>query len=137
MDIDLIAIGIRIKERRKELHLTQNEIKQSVGISSGNLSDIENGNRAPAIGTLYKLSVILKCSIDWIVTGNDSEFPSIGISDQGEIELLNGFRLLSKDNQEELIDILHIKLQRSVHHPGDKNKLSNSANPNTADSNVS
>ena len=124
MDIDLIAIGSRIKKRRKELHLTQTEIKQAVGISSGNLSDIENGNRAPAIGTLYKLSVILQCSIDWIVTGENSKYSFVEISEEGELRLLDGYRLLSKDNQDELLDILQIKLQRTTNASGDKTKLS-------------
>ena len=124
MDINLLAIGSRIKKRRKDLHLTQSEIKQAVGISSGNLSDIENGNRAPAIGTLYKLSIILQCSIDWIVTGENTSHSLVGISDEGELELLDGFRQLSKDNQDELLAILKIKLQRTISVTEDKSKLS-------------
>lgn len=128
MDIDLIVIGTRIKKRRKELHLTQSEIKQAVGISSGNLSDIENGNRAPAIGTLYKLSTILQCSIDWIVTGKNVDYPIVEISEHGELTgeltLLDGFRQLSKNDQDELLDILQIKLQRTQNATGGKTKLS-------------
>ena len=33
-------IGQRIKERRKELNITQAQIKNSTGISTGNLSEI-------------------------------------------------------------------------------------------------
>lgn len=123
MNIDLITIGSRIKSRRKELHLTQSEIKQAVGISSGNLSDIENGNRAPAISTLYKLSTILQCSIDWIVTGENANNTLIKISAEGELILLDGFRQLSKDDQNELLAILQIKLQRA-NATEDKSKLS-------------
>lgn len=123
MNIDLITIGSRIKSRRKELHLTQSEIKQAVGISSGNLSDIENGNRAPAISTLYKLSTILQCSIDWIVTGENINNTLVEISAEGELILLDGFRQLSKDDQNELLAILQIKLQRA-NATEDKSKLS-------------
>ena len=42
MSLDMITIGKRIKERRKELHLTLADIKAKTGISTGNLSDIEN-----------------------------------------------------------------------------------------------
>ena len=45
MELDIQSIGTRIKERRKELKLTQLEIKERAGISSGNMSDIERGNR--------------------------------------------------------------------------------------------
>ena len=40
MEADTTAIGTRIKTRRKELGLTQLDIKAAAGISSGNLSDI-------------------------------------------------------------------------------------------------
>lgn len=52
MELDIQSIGKRIKKRRKELHLTQTEIKEKTGISSGNMSDIERGNRIPAATTL-------------------------------------------------------------------------------------
>ena len=69
MEADTTAIGTRIKTRRKELGLTQLDIKAAAGISSGNLSDIENGNRLPAATTLIQLSAVLSCSADWILTG--------------------------------------------------------------------
>lgn len=65
-----ISIGTRIKQRRKELGLTQLQIKQTTGISSGNLSDIENGNKLPSAPALLSLSTILECSIDWILKGD-------------------------------------------------------------------
>lgn len=37
------SIGTRIKQRRNELGLKQLQIKELTGISSGSLSDIENG----------------------------------------------------------------------------------------------
>ena len=50
MELDPLSIGIRIKDRRNELHLTQTDIKSKVGISSGNMSDIERGNRFGTLG---------------------------------------------------------------------------------------
>ena len=111
MDLDMNSIGERIKKRRKELHLTQVEIKQYVGISSGNLSDIENGNRAPALGTLYKLSQVLNCTIDWIVTGETPTSEKIALSDVGE-EFLCTYMALSEDDQEEIMDLMQIKIRK-------------------------
>ena len=51
------SIGTRIKQRRKELGLTQVQIKQETGISSGNMSEIENGNKLPSTPALI-LSLI-------------------------------------------------------------------------------
>lgn len=69
MNDSLTSVGQRIKQRRIELNLTQSYIQMKTGISSGNLSEIENGNRTPSMATLYRLSDILACSIDWIVKG--------------------------------------------------------------------
>lgn len=41
MDLNMQTIGERIKRRRLELNLTQTQIKDAVGTSSGNLSEIE------------------------------------------------------------------------------------------------
>ena len=56
MELDMTTVGNRIKKRRKALHLTQMEIKEKTGISSGNMSEIEQGNRLPAAATLVLLS---------------------------------------------------------------------------------
>lgn len=66
------TIGTRIKQRRKMFGLTQTQIKELTGISSGNISEIENGNKLPSAPALISLSNILKCSTDWILTGKDS-----------------------------------------------------------------
>ena len=45
-------VGKRIKARRIELNLKQLQIKDKTGISSGNLSDIENGKKEPSLRAL-------------------------------------------------------------------------------------
>lgn len=115
MELDIQSIGKRIKKRRKELHLTQTEIKEKTGISSGNMSDIERGNRLPAATTLAQLSEILDCSIDWILTGKSplSEnliFPDIGEKGQ---KLLSLFHEISEEDQEELLMIAQLKYNRT------------------------
>lgn len=114
MELNMITIGERIRSRRKELGLKQTDIKQSVGISSGNLSEIENGNRTPSMDTLYRLSQILKCSIDWIVTGNSSSEENTVFSLPEDIkELLNYWDAMSFDDKEELLALAQLKYIRA------------------------
>lgn len=40
MDIDMMSIGKRIKDRRKELKLTQTDIKRECGMSEGDQDEI-------------------------------------------------------------------------------------------------
>ena len=105
-------IGQRIKERRKELKITQTQIQQETSISSGNLSCIENGKYLPSAVALLELSKILDCSIDWMLTGKSSISENASILDNEEAELLNGFRELSEDDKEELLCLLHLKLRK-------------------------
>ena len=95
MELDIQSIGKRIKKRRKELHLTQTEIKEKT--------------------TLAQLSEILDCSIDWILTGKSpvSEnliSPDIGEKDQ---KLLSLFHEISEEDQEELLMIAQLKYNRT------------------------
>lgn len=107
------AIGARIKQRRKELGLTQLQIYSNVGISSGNLSDIENGNKLPSTPTLISLSIVLNCSIDWILKGETPNNENLILSDEITNRLLEGFMKLSEDDKEELIGIIELKLRKS------------------------
>lgn len=106
-------IGSRIKERRKALNITQTRIQKETSISSGNLSCIENGKYLPSAIALLELSKILECSIDWILTGKSSISEPNIILDNKENELLNKFRELSLDDQEEIMAIINIKFQRA------------------------
>lgn len=107
------SIGARIKQRRKELGLTQVQIKEATGISSGNMSEIENGSKLPSTPALIALSSTLDCSIDWILKGDTPNKHTLYIKDCRESLLLEYFRKLSEADQAELIEILQIKLRKT------------------------
>ena len=118
MQVEMKSIGERIRDRRKELRLTQNDIKSACGISSGALSEIENGNRTPSIIIFHSLSEVLNCSMDWLATGKnpDAKILSSSVSEDIETDmeckLLNGFRELPPDEKDELLEILELKLRK-------------------------
>ena len=106
-------IGQRIKDRRKELKITQQQIQAQTSISSGGLSCIENGKYLPSAPALIELSKILHCSVDWILTGKSSISENFEILDIKESELLNCFRQLDEDEQDEFLEFINIRLRRS------------------------
>lgn len=118
-----ISIGERIKNRRKELKITQIQIREATGISSGNMSGIESGKSLPSASALIELSKILNCSIDWMLTGNSPKSEGIILSNIEE-DLLNGFRELPDDDKDELIGILKMKLRKVQRTRGTNAKLS-------------
>lgn len=123
----ITGIGERIKKRRKELNLTHTQIKEETGISSGNMSSIESGKTLPSASALIKLSKTLNCSIDWMVTGESPISENFKISDIEE-RLLTGFRKLPEEDQNELIEILQIKLNKTNRSEKVDQRLSESTN---------
>lgn len=108
-------IGQRIKERRKELKITQTQIQEQTSVTSGNLSCIENGKYLPSSVALLELSRVLDCSIDWILTGKSSinkNTSYLDITDATDRKLLNFFHEMSTTDQEDLLLIAEMKANK-------------------------
>lgn len=121
--------GERIKKIRRLKGLTQTDIQKATGISSGNLSDIENGKVMPSSSTLISLSRELGVSIDWILTGEDwisigeskSFDPNESIPPEG-IELLSKFLQLTERERAKIEGMIELYL--SERKAGDSSKES-------------
>lgn len=120
-----ISIGTRIKQRRNELGLKQRQIQQATGISSGNLSDIENGNKLPSTPALLSLSSILDCSIDWMLKGDIPKGENAFLSNESDLRLLDGFHKLSQEDKEEILEYIDFKINRLSVKKGSIEKSSN------------
>lgn len=108
-------IGQRIKERRKELRITQMQIQEQTSVTSGNLSCIENGKYLPSAVALMELSRVLDCSIDWILTGKSKitkNDVSLDILDLRDKQLLNHFHNMSDTDQEDFMLIAEMKANK-------------------------
>lgn len=112
MDLEIISIGTRIKDRRIQLGLTQTEIFQHYGIDTGTLSKIENGTRTPSVLLFYKIAQALKCDMEWLVTGHSAN-PQISLLCEKEELLLNSFRKLPDDEKIDVQDYIDFKLHKS------------------------
>lgn len=127
------TIGQRIKDRRKELRITQAQIKDLTGISSGNLSEIENGKILPSSSALINLSRVLECSTDYILFGKSLNYENhvcSNIRDAKDEELLHYYHSISLDDQEELLMIARLKYNKIQNTNSITGKSSHSANDN-------
>lgn len=52
-------LGLRIKEIRKSLNMTQERLAELVGIGTPNISYIENGKFAQSVDTLEKMAKVM------------------------------------------------------------------------------
>ncbi len=112
MDINMVSVGDRIKNRRREMQLTQTDIFEMCGIRSGALSRIENGTSVPSVILFYRIAQVLECDMQWLLTGVSSNMKN-PIFSKNEEMLLAGFQKLSENDQEEIIAIINIKLQKT------------------------
>lgn len=131
MNLNMISIGERIKHRRKELNLSQIDIYEKCDITSGSLSKIENGKTIPSILAFFKLSQSLNCDINWLLTGYSSHMHNLGFCKKDE-EYLTVFHQLSDDDQDEIIEIINLKLNKNRHKSAaPRSELSSHPNDNS------
>lgn len=67
------TVGERVRRRRNELGLKQEDLAQKAGISKSFLSDLENGKRSIGAETLLDLGRAMGLSLDYLMTGNGSK----------------------------------------------------------------
>jgi len=68
----LMSLGKRIRERRQELRLTQEELARALGLTPQHISGIEQDKRSPSLSSLAKLAEELGITVDYLVTGKES-----------------------------------------------------------------
>lgn len=83
------TIGQRIKEKRKELHLTQADLAKKVqGVSHAAISQWESDITKPNAENLYDLLQIFKCDFGWLLHGEGRSIIPHEIEDTVKIPVL-------------------------------------------------
>jgi transcriptional regulator with XRE-family HTH domain len=68
MDVWDMNIGRNIRQLRKLHNMSQSEFSGRIGISQGNLSEIEQGNCNPSLVTLSAIKNAFNCSVDELIS---------------------------------------------------------------------
>ena len=84
----------RLKEHRKQAHLTQVELAKRLGIGQSSYADWERGKKNPTQENLIRLAQTLNVSVDYLVGNSEEKSDELD-----NIELL--FRMNSKDLTDE------------------------------------
>ncbi|MEI7028319.1 helix-turn-helix domain-containing protein [Paenibacillus sp. y28] len=87
------GIGYRIKCIRKENNLNQIQFAKIIGISQGNLSEIEMGNSNPSAETLISIRTQYNVNLNWLLTGVAAE-DGTTYEDEFEKRMIEVFRNL-------------------------------------------
>lgn len=67
-DLDFKAIGLKIKERRQAVGITQESIANKLDVNPSHISNIECGRANPSLTSLIKIANILHCSVDYFIS---------------------------------------------------------------------
>ena len=67
------GIGNRLLSRRKELHYTQEQMAELLGVSTGFYGMLERGEKAPSIERLVLIYEKLGTDITYLLTGHQKE----------------------------------------------------------------
>lgn len=67
----------RLKQLRKEKGMTQIELAQSLGVSSGTVAMWETGKRKPQFETLNKLCDLFDRNLSYLVGSSDTPTPEV------------------------------------------------------------
>ena len=127
MDSNFSHIGVRIISKLRQLGLKQADLCRETGISSNAISQYCTGKRVPDTASLYKISGVLKTSMEWILTGghpsNESTSTESMICDgvplsEAETDLVAMYRLLPEQHKEEVFELVHFKYKRIVEDKG-------------------
>lgn len=101
-----ITLGQRIRQRRKQIGLSQKGLSKSAGVSESSISLWESDNTAPRGANLHKLASALQCSPTWILFGDEDKTPEAprptdtsAKLKEDEQELLRLYRALPESEQ--------------------------------------
>lgn len=66
-----MTLGDRIRQRRQELNITQQELAQPLGVTPQHISGIEENKYSPSLTLLPKLAEELGVSADYLLSGKE------------------------------------------------------------------
>ena len=130
--LNLEAIGKKIMERRKMIHMTQNELADALYVTRQAVSKWEMGKSLPSVEVLIEMTEIFDVTIDYMLDNSDLEendyrtmfmqYPRESVifrfqnSDRKNQEIKDIFYLLSPKERKQMIDqVISGQLHLDIH----------------------
>jgi transcriptional regulator with XRE-family HTH domain len=111
----MTTIGDRIKARRLELNMSQDELARLVGYKSrSSINKIESDGRLLPQRKIMEIANALNTTPAYIMgweESNETEAPSLSLTQQEETHIKK-YRQLDADGKEEIDDIIDVKLAK-------------------------
>jgi len=104
-----VSIGSRIKERREEINITQEELARLLGVSKGAIGNYESGFSYPKIENMTKLFEVLKTDANYLFQDNinDMEEEKFTFNERQHIKKYRTLDEYGKEAVDNLLDVEH------------------------------
>lgn len=106
MSVDYRSIGGRIKQRRKVMGITQEQLAERLSVTVGYVSQLERGISKANLDMLTEICTLLNCDLAYLITG-----VSTGQQDYLAAELSDRYERLDQKHRRMLIDIIDLMLK--------------------------
>lgn len=108
IEINYKQLGKKIKERRKDLKMTQERLASDLNVNPSHISNIENARSYPSLTALFTISNSLKCGIDYLI-GDQYTFEAKNSPEQYiDKKLSKALQYCSQDKKEKILKIIEI-----------------------------
>lgn len=105
-DLDFKAIGIKIKERRQYLGITQEAIANYLDVNPSHISNIERGRANPSLTILVKIANYLQCSVDCFI--NEEYTYLCNQSETIDDKIMDEIRYCSDEKKQKILKMIDI-----------------------------
>ena len=96
--------GALVKSLRQKMGLTQNQVAESLGVTPGYISNVENNRTAMSLRILTYYARLIGCSLDALIGELDTEYSETAL----DRKLYQTILKLDIDTKEKLLKTLEI-----------------------------
>jgi transcriptional regulator with XRE-family HTH domain len=109
----------RIKQRRRELKMTQTELAKEANLTPAAISQFESGTRKPSFNTLSSLSDALKVTTDYLLGKKDRGYEDL-LADPRVNVMFRGMMEFAEKDKETLYEFYKfLKIQAETETPSE------------------
>ena len=107
-DLDFKTIGLKIKERRQSLGITQEFIAGVLNVNPSHISNIECGRANPSLTALIKIANALECSVDYFISGEYTFKTDKNKAKTLDDEIMAKIRFCDSDKKQRILKMIDL-----------------------------
>ncbi|MFI3200282.1 MAG: helix-turn-helix transcriptional regulator [Eubacteriales bacterium] len=108
LELDFKAIGLKIKERRRSLQITQDYMATALDVNPSHISNIECGRANPSLTALVTIANTLQCSVDYFIGGEYTYATNPDSPRNLEDTIMETIQYFDSEKKEKILKIIEL-----------------------------